>query len=64
MAAPKIKPSSLSKLYSTEANSSSKNLHDKKIVESLIERLNDQIQKDPKLAKKSALIIENWLKKK
>ncbi len=64
MAAPKIKPASLAKLYSQEANSSSKNLHDKKIVESLIERLNDKIMRDPKTAKKAALIIENWLKKK
>lgn len=63
MAAPKIKPASLAKLYQ-ESNSSSKNLHDKKIVESLIERLNDKIIRDPKTAKKAALIIENWLKKK
>jgi len=64
MAAPKIKTSSLSKLYHQEPNSSSKNLHDKKIVESLIERLNEKIIRDPKTAKKAALIIENWLKKK
>jgi len=63
MAAPKIRPSSLGKLYQ-ETNSSSRNLHDKKIVESLIERLNEKIMRDPKTAKKAALIIENWLKKK
>jgi hypothetical protein len=38
------------------------NLHEKKIVESLITRLNDQIQKDQNKAKKAALIIEQWLK--
>jgi hypothetical protein len=62
MGAPKLKPSSYAKLY--EEKSPSKNLHDKKIVESLIERLNGKIQKDPRLAQKAALIIENWLKKK
>ena len=63
MAAPKIKPSSFAKLYQ-EGDPHSKNLHDKKIVESLIERLNEKIMRDPKTAKKAALIIENWLKKK
>lgn len=37
-------------------------LHDKKVIESLIKRLNDEIQKDPSLGLKAALIIENWLK--
>jgi hypothetical protein len=63
MAAPKIKTTSLSKLYQ-DGNSATTNLHDKKNVESLIQRLNEKIQRDPKLAQKAALIIENWLKKK
>ncbi len=37
---------------------------DKKIIEALIKRLNDQIKNDEKSAKKAALIIEEWLKKK
>ncbi len=61
MAAPKIKPTQLSKLYSSGEQQSS--LHDKKIIESLRERLNEKIQKDPTLQKKAALIIESWLKK-
>ncbi len=52
MAAPKI-------IWEPKKDS---NLHDKKIIESLIQRLNDKIQKDPALAQKAALIIENWLK--
>jgi hypothetical protein len=63
MGNPKIKTSSLSKLYK-EVNSSSANSQDKKIIESLIERLNKKIINDPKTAIKAALIIENWLKKK
>lgn len=39
-------------------------LQDKKTIEALKERLNDKIQKDPKLQKKAALILEEWLKKK
>lgn len=62
MAAPKLKPSDYAKLYQVGAND--KSLHEKKTVESLIERLNGKIQKDPVLQKKAALIIENWLKKK
>ncbi|MGE3609104.1 MAG: hypothetical protein AB7I27_05915 [Bacteriovoracaceae bacterium] len=54
MGEPKIKTPQLKKLYSVE---------DKKIVETLIKSLNDKIQKDPKLAKKAALILEDWLKK-
>lgn len=40
------------------------NLQDKKIIESLVTRLNEKILKDPALAKKAALILENWLKVK
>ncbi|MFP5385907.1 MAG: hypothetical protein ACLGHN_07490 [Bacteriovoracia bacterium] len=38
-------------------------LQDKKKVEVLIERLNQKIQTNPEIAKKAALIIEQWLKK-
>ncbi len=38
-------------------------LQDKKKIEALKERLNDKIQKDEKLQKKAALILEMWLKK-
>lgn len=37
---------------------------DKKKIEALIERLNHKIQNDPKLAKKAALLIEQWLNQK
>jgi hypothetical protein len=37
-------------------------VQDKETIEALKERLNDKIMKDPKLAKKAALIIELWLK--
>jgi len=40
------------------------NSNDKKIIESLIGRLNEKIQKNPTIAHKAALIIENWLKQK
>lgn len=39
------------------------NLHEKRIVETLIQRLNGMIQKDPKLAKKAAIILETWMAK-
>lgn len=39
-------------------------LQDKKTIEALRERLNDRIQKNPEMAKKAALIIEQWLKTK
>lgn len=54
MAAPKFSPSQYPKIFSDA---------DKKIVETLIKSLNENIQKDPKLAKKAALILEEWLKK-
>lgn len=54
MAAPKI-------IWEPKKDS---NLHDKKIIESLIQRLNEKIQNDPALTHKAALIIENWLKEK
>jgi hypothetical protein len=38
-------------------------LQDKKSIEALRERLNEIIHKNPKSAKKAALILEEWLKK-
>ena len=61
MAAPKLTPEQLKRLYQDANNSP---LQEKKSVESLIKRLNDKIQNDPGMSKKAALIIENWLKKK
>lgn len=55
MAAPK---------YKTMPWSEDKNLHEKKIIEALKQRLNDKIIKDPSIAKKAALIIEEWLRQK
>lgn len=48
-------------IWETQKNSP---LQDKQKVEALRERLNDKIQKNPELAKKAALIIEQWLKQK
>jgi hypothetical protein len=59
MAAPKLRTADLSKLYQQDADK----LREKKIVESLIQRLNDLIQTKPGYDKKAALIIEQWLKK-
>jgi hypothetical protein len=47
-----------------ETSKEDKTLQDKKSIEALMKRLNEMIQKDPKLAKKAALILEEWLKKK
>jgi hypothetical protein len=60
MAAPKVKPSHGVKLFTREDKE--KNLKDKQIVESLQERLNERIQKNPELVKKAAAILEEWLK--
>jgi hypothetical protein len=59
MAAPK---GNFSDLFKDKENS--KNLNDKKIIESLKERLNDKIMKDVKAQKKAALILEQWINKK
>lgn len=37
---------------------------EKKIVETLIRRLNEKFENDPTIAAKAAQIIEQWLKKK
>jgi hypothetical protein len=47
-----------------EAGKQDNSLQDKKIIEALRERLNNKIQNDPKLARKAALILEQWLNKK
>ncbi len=47
-----------------EANKQDKTLQEKKSIEALQKRLNEMIQNDPKLAKKAALILEEWMKKK
>ena len=61
MGAPKFKTSDLEKLFS---EGKQQNLHDKKIVETLIERLNKKISSDNKTSKKAALIIESWIHQK
>lgn len=53
MAAPKFKD-----LYRPAPE---QNLRDKQKIEALRERLNRQIQSDPK---KAALVLESWLRKK
>ncbi len=60
MAAPKIKPSELKTLFSEGKDQS---FQDKKTIEALKQRLNEQLQ-DPKLAKKAALILEMWIHQK
>ncbi len=62
MAAPKLTPSQLAKLFAS--GEKEKNLHDKRIVESLRERLNETLQKNPAKVKKAASILEDWLKQK
>ncbi|MBY0518538.1 MAG: hypothetical protein K2P81_16620 [Bacteriovoracaceae bacterium] len=37
---------------------------DKKIVEDLKQKLNGLLERDPKMARKAALIIEQWLRQK
>ena len=59
MAAPKIKPSELKPLFSEGKDQS---IQDKKFIEAIKNRLNEKLQ-DPKLAKKAALILENWIHK-
>ena len=40
------------------------NINDKKVIESLVQRLNKKIMSDPAAAKKAASILEIWLKEK
>ncbi len=58
MGAPKL----YSNLYVEKDKDS--NLRDKQIIEALLKRLNDRILNNHEDAKKAALILENWLKKK
>lgn len=60
MAAPKIKPSDLAKLFPEGKTSP---LQQKKLIEALRQRLNEKLQ-DPKMAKKAALILESWINQK
>ncbi len=46
-----------------EASRKEASQQDKKVIEALRERLNKQIQSDPKMAKKAALVLEEWLRK-
>lgn len=39
-------------------------MNEKRKVEALIGRLNELLAKDPKAAKKAALILESWINKK
>lgn len=65
MAAPKLNPQDLAKLYSKSENKAvnDQNLQDKKYIETLKNRL-DTLLQDPKMAKKAALIIENMINNK
>ena len=65
MAAPKLSPKDLEKLYSKSENKAvtDSNLQDKKYIETLKNRL-DTLLQDPKMAKKAALIIENMIHNK
>ena len=60
MAAPKIKPADLTRLYSEEKD---QNLQDKKLIESLKRRLNEKLS-DPQVARKAALILASWINQK
>ena len=61
MAAPKYKTSDLKKLYPEGKDS---NLHDKKFIEALIQRLNEKLIHDEAACKKAALILEHWINSK
>jgi hypothetical protein len=56
MAAPKFKD-----LYKSSPD---QNLRDKQKIEALIERLNQQIAHNPRMAKKAALLLSQWISKK
>ncbi len=62
MAAPKLNPKDLSKLYSTKSENAvqNQNLQDKKYIETVKDRLETLLQ-DPRMAKKAALIIEKMI---
>lgn len=65
MAAPKLTPQDLAKLYSKSENKAvnDSNLQDKKYIETIKNRL-DTLLQDPVMAKKAALIIENMIHNK
>ena len=60
MAASKIKPTDLGKLF---PDGKDQTLHEKKLIETLRQRLNDKLQ-DSKMAKKAAMILESWINQK
>lgn len=60
MAAPKIKPTELAKLFESGRDQS---LQDKKYIEALRQRLNEKLE-DPKAAKKAAMILSSWINQK
>jgi len=60
MAALKINPQDLSKLYPGGKDQA---LQDKKLIEALKSRLNQKLQ-EPHMAKKAALILEAWIRQK
>jgi hypothetical protein len=60
MAALKIKPTDLGKLFPDGKDEA---LQNKKLIEALRQRLNDKLQ-DPKMAKKAAMILESWINQK
>lgn len=65
MAAPKLTPQDLAKLYSKSENTAEKEsiLQDKKYIEAMKNRL-DKLLQNPIMAKKAALIIENMINHK
>ena len=60
MAALKIKPTELAKLFPDGKDQTS---NDKKLIEALRSRLNEILQ-DEKMAKKAAMILESWINPK
>lgn len=62
MAAPKLTPDRLRKLFQEEEEE--RNQRDKKQVEALRSRLQERLTKDPGACKKAAIILESWINKK
>lgn len=66
MAAPKLTPDGLRKLFQEEEEEEEeeRNQRDKKQVEALRSRLQERLTKDPGACKKAAVILESWINKK
>ncbi len=58
MGAPKKGVGEFAKLYSTPSHAQA----EKRAVEQMVRKLNDQLQRDPRAARKAALILERWLR--